>query len=269
VRVKTMKRPAQSIRYLLCADRSLRRLSLRRISVRVRTAKQPRRSMRSKEAGRPKKSVRVPATVPAPAIVLVVIGVLATAGLIAARQPSHRTDVATVGPQQTVNAQPEKVAATVGSETKKVLAPMTPVTGVAIKAHPVDATMARKPVVEAAKSPATAANPPAAESAATAPDLESTSTADVEKSAQVTISGCLEFDDATFWLKDTDGVDAPTSRSWRSGFLRKRSAPIEVVGTFHALRLPTYVRQRVAATGTLIERKMQVRSLQRIADFCS
>ena len=155
MRVKTMKRPAQSIRYLLCADRSLRRLSLRRISVRVRTAKPP-RSTRSKEAGRAKKSVRIPATVPAPAIVLVVIGVLATAGLIAARQPSHRTDVATVGPQQTVNAQPEKVAATVGSETKKVLAPMAPVTGAAIKAHPGDAMMARKPVVEAAKSPATA-----------------------------------------------------------------------------------------------------------------
>jgi hypothetical protein len=67
----------------------------------------------------------------------------------------------------------------------------------------------------------------------------------------------------------TDGVDAPTSRSWRSGFLRKRSAPIEVVGAAHTLRLPTCVRQRVAATGTLIERKMQVRSLQRIADFCS
>ena len=64
-------------------------------------------------------------------------------------------------------------------------------------------------------------------------------------------------------------MDAPTSRSWRSGFLRKRSAPIEVVGAFHTLRLPTYVRQRVAATGTLIERKMQVRSLLRIADFCS
>ena len=262
MRVKTMKRPAQSIRYLLCADRSLRRLSLRRISARVRTAKQPRRTTRSKEAGRPKKSGRVPATVPAPAIVLVVIGVLATAGLIAARQPSHRTDVAAAGPQQTLNAQPEKVAATAGSETKKVLAPMAPVASVA-------KTMARKPVVEAAKSPATAANPPASESAAAAPGLESTSTADVEKWAQVTISGCLEFDDATFWLKDTDGVDAPTSRSWRSGFLRKRSAPIEVVGAAHTLRLPTYVRQRVAATGTLIERKMQVRSLQRIADFCS
>ena len=251
--MKTMKRPAQPIRYLLCADRSLRRLSLRRISVRVRTAKKPRRSIRPKEAGRPKKSERVPATVNASAIVLVV-GVLATAGVIAARQPSHRTDVATVDAQQTANAKPEKVAATVASETKKIVA-----------------TTARKPVVESAKSPATAANAPAAESATTTPAVESASTAkaDVEKSAPVTISGCLEFDDATFWLKDTDGVDAPKSRSWKSGFLRKRSAPIQVVETVHALRLPTYVGQRVAATGTLIDREIQVRSLQRIADSCS
>jgi hypothetical protein len=167
---------------------------------------------------------------------------------------SHRTDVATVDAQQTANAKPEKAAATVASETKKIVA-----------------TTARKPVVESAKSPASAANAPAAESATTTPDVESASTAkaDVEKSALVTISGCLEFDDATFWLKDTDGVDAPKSRSWKSGFLRKRSAPIEVVETVHTLRLPTYVGHRVAATGTLIDREIQVRSLQRIADSCN
>jgi hypothetical protein len=238
--------------------------------VRASTAKKPRRSIRSKEAGRPEKSVRVPATINASAIVLIV-GILATAGLIAARQSSRRTDVATVDAEQTANAKPEKVGATVGFETKKIVAPMTPVAGVAIKAHAADATTARKLVVESAKSPAPAANAPAAESATTTPGVESASTvnADVEKSAPVTISGCLEFNDATFWLKDTDGLDAPKSRSWKSGFLRKRSAPIEVVETVHTLHLPTYVGQRVAATGTLIAREIQVRSLQRIADSCN
>ena len=42
----------------------------------------------------------------------------------------------------------------------------------------------------------------------------------------VTITGCLEVSTSgdTFRLTDTEGVDAPKSRSWRSGFFKKRGA---------------------------------------------
>jgi len=88
--------------------------------------------------------------------------------------------------------------------------------------------------------------------------------------AAVTITGCLErADETTFRLKDTVGADAPKSRSWRSGFLKKGSASIEVVDAAHSLKLPDHVGQKVTVTGTLVDREMQVRSLSRVATSCA
>jgi hypothetical protein len=89
------------------------------------------------------------------------------------------------------------------------------------------------------------------------------------KQAAITITGCLERDDETFRLKDTDGADAPKSRSWKTGFLKKSSASVQVVDASHQLKLPTHVGQRVSVTGTLVNKEMQVRSLTRISPSCS
>jgi hypothetical protein len=86
----------------------------------------------------------------------------------------------------------------------------------------------------------------------------------------VTITGCLErADETTFRLKDTVGEDAPKSRSWKSGFLKKGSAPIEIVDAAHRLKLSDHVGHKVSVTGTLVNREMQVRSLQRVATSCA
>jgi hypothetical protein len=87
--------------------------------------------------------------------------------------------------------------------------------------------------------------------------------------ASVTITGCLERDDETFWLSDASGSEAPTSRSWRSAFLKKRPSRIELVDAGHALRLPSYVGQRISATGTLENREMRTHSLHRVSASCS
>jgi hypothetical protein len=88
-------------------------------------------------------------------------------------------------------------------------------------------------------------------------------------SAAVTITGCLERDDETFHLKNTEGAEAPKSRSWKSGFLKKSSASIEVVDAANRLKLPNYVGQRVSVTGVLVEREMQARTLRRVSNSCS
>jgi hypothetical protein len=105
--------------------------------------------------------------------------------------------------------------------------------------------------------------------ASNAPAMESTTTANAPKSAPVTITGCLERADETFRLKDTTGVDAPKSRSWKSAFLRRGSAPIEVVDAANRLKLSDHLGQRVSVTGTLVDRGMQVRSLRRVAASCT
>jgi hypothetical protein len=92
--------------------------------------------------------------------------------------------------------------------------------------------------------------------------------APVEQAALVTITGCLDSDRDTFTLKDTSGVDAPSTRNWKTGFLRKRRASIEIVDTPSGLSLRDHVGHRVSLTGNLVDRDMQVRSLRRVAASC-
>ena len=129
---------------------------------------------------------------------------------------------------------------------------------VAIEADATEGSVALAPKSTAN---AAAADVPAVVSAAKGPEAKLT---------PVTITGCLErADETTFRLKDTIGVDAPKSRSWKSGFLRKSSASIEVVDAEHRLKLPDHVGQKVSVTGTLVDHEMQVRSLQRVATSCT
>jgi hypothetical protein len=86
--------------------------------------------------------------------------------------------------------------------------------------------------------------------------------------AAVTLNGCLERDGDTFRLKDTDGADAPKSRSWKSGFIKKGSAKIDVIDSANRLKLKDHVGQRVSVTGMLDDKEMQARSLMRIASTC-
>jgi hypothetical protein len=92
--------------------------------------------------------------------------------------------------------------------------------------------------------------------------------ADVTNEEAVTISGCLQARDDSFWLKDTSGTNAPKSRSWKSGFLKKHAESVQIVDATRALQLSNYVAQRVTATGTLANRTMQAHSLERVAGSC-
>ena len=87
-------------------------------------------------------------------------------------------------------------------------------------------------------------------------------------SAGMTITGCLERSESAFRLTDTTGTRAPTSRTWKSAFLKRRAAPIEIVAA-KPLNLTSHVGQRVSVTGTLVDREMRVGSLQRIASSCA
>jgi hypothetical protein len=86
----------------------------------------------------------------------------------------------------------------------------------------------------------------------------------------VTITGCLEIsvDADRFRLTDTEGTNVPKARSWRSGFLRKRSAPVELLELADPLTAKTYVGRRVVATGVVEDREMRVRSLQPAGPPC-
>jgi hypothetical protein len=89
------------------------------------------------------------------------------------------------------------------------------------------------------------------------------------KSAPITITGCLAREDAAYKLKDTTGDNAPKARNWKSGFLKKGPAPLELYDTANRVKLPAHVGQRVSVTGELRDREMYVRSLKPVSTSCS
>ena len=183
-----------------------------------------------------KKSPRFTGAIGTWAIILVVICVTGAAMVIAARQPSETPDIfrTDARPERTAPGQPSRVAAGKGPAAEALEA----------------STLA---------ADATAINAPAGASTATA----------TQKAAPVTITGCLERDDKTFRLKDALGEDAPKSRSWKSGFLKKSPRSIEVIDASRSLKLPNHVGQRVSVTGVIVDHEIQVRSLQRVAASCN
>jgi hypothetical protein len=251
VRMKKAIKSPRSIQYLLSADPRLQRISLRRISERLKKAKPSPRAIRMKNPPGSRNSMRLPLAMSSQAILLGVICVVAAAALVTARQPSHRADVASVDARE-ASARLEHVPMAARLETKNTVVSKAPPIAAVVKTNAAAVSMPKTLAVESVKTPA----------------VESTAEADVQSVAPVVITGCLERDEETFWLKDTAGVDAPKSRSWRSGFLKKRPSRIELVDASKTLTLTIYVGHRIAATGMLRNGEMRARSLRQIAESC-
>jgi hypothetical protein len=238
VRAKKTKTPARSIRYLLYADRRLRKISLRRISARLTRANRAPKPARAKNAARPSIILGSPWAMGTAAATMCVI---TAAVLLASREPAPGADLT----HADVELQPaapvvQNQTARTRLDTKQPAAPDT-----------------RRPVA-----------PPIVKSTKTlfpSPAVEAESTS----RGATTITGCLERDGQKYWLKDTTGADVQASRSWKSGFMKKRPPRFEVVDATKTLKLTNHVGARVATTGTLSNREMQARALRRIAASCS
>ena len=101
---------------------------------------------------------------------------------------------------------------------------------------------------------------------------DSPKSVDVPKTAAempdaVVVEGCLEQNGDGFRLKNTTGEDAPKSRSWKSGFLKKGSRPVDVVDWNN--RLKNHVGERVSVSGMFVDGEMRVRTLRRVAATCN
>jgi len=88
------------------------------------------------------------------------------------------------------------------------------------------------------------------------------------KKPDTTITGCLERADDGFRLKDTEGENAPKSRSWKSGFLKKGAASISVTDPSRSLRLASQVGHRVTVTGALANRELRAAAIHQVAATC-
>ena len=88
-------------------------------------------------------------------------------------------------------------------------------------------------------------------------------------SIATTVTGCLDLrDDGMFQLKDTDGDHTPKARSWKSGFIKKAAAKIDVFDAGNRLKLGNHVGYRVTLSGMLTDRQLRARSLESTSESC-
>ena len=163
------------------------------------------------------------------------VGLIGAAALLAACQPA---------PQDTaMPKQPVKLEAGKPAQNKAVAKP------VAVKASAPKPTSGDAMLAVAPAAPRTAA-------------------AKQQEEIVTTMSGCLERDDETFQLKDTSGDHAPKARTWKSGFVKKGSATVDVIDATNRLNLAAHVGRRISISGTLVDREMRARSLRATTESC-
>ena len=226
------------------------------------------------ETGHTEAGVRSSSQFGALALTLCGIGVVAGVILIG-RPSSDRVEIATVDPPnenvvvraQPIRVPPQMVVSAPPANVAELARPAPPTVLPVTGPMPALKTTSIAKMIEMARSDQPAATPfPAANRASHADEPLGTPQSNTD-AALVTITGCLETDEETFRLSNTTGSEAPKSRSWKTGFLKKRSAAIAIVDA-SGVGLPAHVGQRVALTGLLVEHDMQVRSLRRVAASC-
>lgn len=91
-----------------------------------------------------------------------------------------------------------------------------------------------------------------------------------EKAAasSVSVTGCLERDDAAYRLTETTGKQAPKSRSWKTGFITRRNSDLSVVDASRKLKLKDHVGHRVTMTGSVRDGEMRANSMRHLAASC-
>ena len=269
MRVKKTKASPRGIRYLLYVDQKLQKISLRRISARAKKAKRPTRTIPLKNSVAVESSASTPHSQSSRAIILGLTCVVAVAALIAARQPATWLDIAPADAILEASAAMSIPQMPARPDMKDIVIPQSP-TPVKVAADapslppaPAERSVETLMVEPPAKSPLVEFTPEVAAE-------NSVAQADVQNVPPVTITGCLQRDKETFWLRDASGgVDVPKSRSWRSGFLKRRASRVELVAADNTLKLPDYLGERVAATGTLMDREMRARSVRRVSTSCN
>jgi hypothetical protein len=172
----------------------------------------------------------------------------ATVAALDAQSAASRT--VNTSPKKTLTAKPEKHHAPESTTSAAHLAAAKPIATISLK----DATTklpGAEPIAPLAPAPI--------------------STSSIGGGAPVTITGCLEVsvDHDEFRLTDTDGAAAPKSRSWRTGFLKKRSAPVALIAPPDAMALQTHVGHRVSATGVLTSHDLKVSTFRVVGPACN
>jgi hypothetical protein len=85
-----------------------------------------------------------------------------------------------------------------------------------------------------------------------------------------TLTGCLRMDGKQFQLTNLKGSNVSTSRTWKSGFIKKAAKNVEVVGASTSVNLKDHVGREVSVVGTRSdETHLRASSIRRVATSCA
>ena len=95
--------------------------------------------------------------------------------------------------------------------------------------------------------------------------------AEAPKTPPTTLTGCLRVDSNQFQLTDVKGSEGQSRRSWKTGFMKKKTAKnVEVVGASPNVKLIDHVGREVSIVGTRDDGShLRASSIKRVATSCS
>lgn len=119
------------------------------------------------------------------------------------------------------------------------------------------------------KTPAKAPAKAATAKAAPAKAAPAKAAARAEPAGSITLTGCLEADGRKYMLTDLEGAKAPKGRSWKTGFVTKKSKDMEIVAT-SGVKLGDHIGHKVSVVGVRDgDTHLQARSIKQLAASCS
>lgn len=90
------------------------------------------------------------------------------------------------------------------------------------------------------------------------------------KQQTMTLTGCLKMEGDAYELTNLTGSQAPTGRSWKTGFIKKTPKNVQVVPGSASLTLWDQVNRQVSVVGIKDgETHMRASSIRRVAASCS
>jgi hypothetical protein len=90
------------------------------------------------------------------------------------------------------------------------------------------------------------------------------------EAGSITLTGCLHADGAKYMLTDPEGPKAEKGRSWKTGFITKKSKDVEVVAASTSMKLRDFRGHKVSVVGVKDgEAHLKARTIKQLAGFCS
>jgi hypothetical protein len=88
--------------------------------------------------------------------------------------------------------------------------------------------------------------------------------------ASITLTGCLQANGPKYMLTDTEGPKAEKGRSWKTGFITKKSKDVEVVASSASVKLGDFRGHKVSVVGVRDgEAHLKARTIKQLVGSCS